>query len=814
MKIATHVLKSNFIALLIPAAFLVLLVQTSLAQNKNGILKGHIIDEQKHIIAGATAVLTGTYYATLSNKQGTYEFKGLPTGTYELVVSKTGFKSLISTVVVTPDKSVTIDVTLLFTTKQLEEVVVRGYRAITGMGYLKDVHDGIIYSGKKTEVILLDSINANTAQNNPRQILGRIPGANYSETEGSGFPSNGIGFRGLNPKQSVETNTRQNGYNVTADIYGYPEAYYLPPLEAIERIEVTRGAASLQFGPQFGGVINYITKQGPKDNPLEVNIQQTGGSFGLFNSFTSAGGTIGKFNYYSFLQYKNVQGWRPNSQFQQLSGFAGVNYQANEKLKIGLEYSILRNRIQMPGGFNDAQFNLDSRASYRARNWLNSPWNIITGKVDYLFSANTKLSIKSAYQFSQRNLVWKNEDGGPGEPDSISTITLQPVNREVQRENFNSTTTEARLSSNYRIGGLYSTLATGVRYSYGTLKRQGGGLGTTGSDFDLTLLNPHYEYSLDFTTTNIAPYAENLFHITDRLSVTPGLRLEYLNTKAKGYVNQDNEEMQTDKVKNRLFLLFGAGAQYQISPTTNIYANISQAYRPVTYDQLTPFGSSSKIDPNMKDASGYNADLGWRGSIKNYLNFDISGFYLRYNNRIGLIEQTDAGGNPYILRTNVANSLHRGAETYIELNLTRAFFPGMHFGTFSFYNSFSFIDARYISGQFKGKQVEYAPRAINRFGLTYAYKVFSTTFLISHTAQSYGDATNTISSDDPVAGLIPAYRVLDWSGTLHLKRYQFRLGINNLADKRYFTSRTDEYPGPGIIPAIGRSLYVGFGVHF
>ncbi len=90
---------------------------------------------------------------------------------------------------------------------------------------------------------------------------GRIPGANYSETEGGGFPSNGIGFRGLNPSQSVETNTRQNGYNITGDLYGYPESYYLPPLEAVERIEVTRGASSLQFGPQFGGVINYIIKK-------------------------------------------------------------------------------------------------------------------------------------------------------------------------------------------------------------------------------------------------------------------------------------------------------------------------------------------------------------------------------------------------------------------------------------------------------------------------------------------------------------------------------------------------------------------------
>jgi Fe(3+) dicitrate transport protein len=783
------------------------------AQNISCEIKGRVTNENGVAIVRATVQLSYHLQKTITDNNGFYAFNQIPPGDYVAKVTVQGFEPLEKVINIATEKKVNISFILKISSNQLNEVVIKGYKAITGMGYLNDVHDGVIYSGKKTEVILLDSLNANTAQNNPRQILGRIPGANYSETEGSGFPSNGIGFRGLNPTQSVETNTRQNGYNVAADIFGYPETYYLPPLEAVEKIEVTRGAASLQFGPQFGGVINYMIKKGPADKPLEINIQQTGGSFSLYNSFISAGGQLGKWNYYSFIQYKAIQGWRPNSDVHQVSGFAGFNYQANDKLKLGLEYSILRNRIHMPGGFADEQFNLDSRASYRARNWLNSPWNILSGKLCYQFSPATKLSVKSAYQFSSRNLVWKNEEGGPGTPDSISTATLQPVNREVQREIFHASTTEARLSSDYRIGEMNNTLAAGIRLFYGKMKREGGGLGTTGSDFDLTLLDPHYGYNLNFTTTNIAPFVENIFHLGKRLSVTPGFRYEYLKSTTDGYI--DNDVTQTTYgSKDRSFALLGVGSQFTTTPTTNIYANISQAYRPVTYDQLTPFGSATKIDPNLKDADGYNADLGWRGSVKSFLNYDISGFYLRYNNRIGVTEQFDASGNPYLFRTNIANSVHKGAETYIELNITKALFPGSTIGEFSFYNSFSFIDAKYISGDFKGKSAEYAPRTINRFGATYGYKVFSTTFLISNTAKSFADATNTVSSDDPAVGVIPAYQVLDWSASLHLNRYNIKFGVNNLADKRYFTVRTNEYPGPGIIPAIGRSFYVGFGAKF
>ncbi|HEY8780095.1 MAG TPA: TonB-dependent receptor [Mucilaginibacter sp.] len=803
---------SHFFTSILSALFALFLVPHSAKAQYHSGMKGEITDDKGNAVAYAFITLKGLSQSITSDDKGKYAIETKP-GHLTVRVSAEGYATLQGYVTVQEGEVATSNFTLRDTINKLKEVVVKGYKAIKGMGYLNDVHDGVIYSGKKTEVILLDSLNANTAQNNPRQILGRIPGANYSETEGSGFPSNGIGFRGLNPTQSIETNTRQNGYNVAADIFGYPETYYLPPLEAVERIEVTRGAASLQFGPQFGGVVNYITKKGPDDKPLEINIQQTGGSFSLFNSFISAGGTSGKWNYYSFIQYKSILGWRPNSDVHQLSAFAGVNYQANTRLKLGLEYSILRNRIHMPGGFDDAQFELNSRASYRARNWLSSPWNIIAGTLNYKISPDTKLSVKSAYQFSSRNLIWRNEDGGPETPDSISTVTLQPVNREVQREIFHANTTEARLTSDYDIGDIKNTMAAGIRLFYGKMKREGGGLGTTGSDFDLTLLDPHYGYNLNFTTTNIAPFVENLFRLGKRLSITPGFRYEYLKSTTAGYIDNDVEQTANGS-KNRSFALLGVGAQFITTPTTNIYANISQAYRPVTYEQLTPFGSATKIDANLKDANGYNADLGWRGSVKNYLNFDVSGFYLRYNNRIGVTEQFDASGNPFLFRTNIANSVHKGAETYVELNITKALFPGSTIGEFSFYNSFSYIDARYVSGDYKGKFVEYAPQTINRLGITYAYKVFSTTFIISNTAKSYGDATNTVRSDDPAVGIIPAYQVLDWSSAIHIGKYNFKFGINNLADAKYFTLRTNEYPGPGIIPAIGRSFYFGFGAKF
>ena len=695
----------------------------------------------------------------------------------------------------------------------LDDVTIKGIKTVRGTGHMPEVRNGIIYAGKKNEVILVDSLDANKAINNTRQILGRIPGLNIVETETGGFTANGIATRGLNPIQSIEMNTRQNGYNISGDIYGYNEAYYIPPMEAVQRIEMVRGAASLQFGAQFGGLVNYVTEDAPVNKPFEFITSQTVGSFGLFNSFNSIGGNYKKLSYYAFLQYRYMDGYRPNSHQWQLSGLGKVNYKASEKLNIGVEYSLLRNQLKMPGGLTDSLFNVSSKISTRSRNWLKSPWNIIAAHVDYTPSENSTLSLKTTYLFGNRSLVWRNEDGGPEAVDEIDPLTNAFVNREVSKEGINNVTTELRFSQNYKLGNQRSTLAGGIRYAYAWFKRQGGGEGTTGSDFDLSKTGD-WGYNLDYTTTNIAPFVENIFRIGNKFSVTPGFRFEYLHSTAKGYRITDNVKQVPNESRSRTFPLFGIGIEYKATPNTNMYANVSQAYRPIDYSQLTPFGVTSKIDQNLKDAYGFNSDLGYRGTIKNFLNFDIGGFYMAYNNRIGVVVLTDPStGNQYSYRTNIANSVHKGIESYVEFNLLKYLNQNSKYGL-SIFNSFAYIDAKYTTGEFKENRVEAAAETINRVGLIFNSNQFSTTFQINNVGDAYGDASNVKTSDDPIAGYIPAYTVLDFSATYKIKKYAIKIGSNNLSNKSYFTRRTDEYPGPGIIPSTGRSFYIGLTAKF
>jgi len=802
--------------LCIVSVLLFLLAGNIIARAQQSTLKGKVTDDHEKGIPNASINIKGSVQTFLTDSSGGYTLELKP-GKFILQVSAANYFSIERLVTVLPGQTNVAGFPLKLASNQLKEVVIKGYKSIKGMGYLNETHDNVIYSAQKNEVLVLDSIDANTAQDNPRQTLGRVPGSNYSETEGSGFPSNGIGFRGLNPTQSIETNTRQNGYNIAGDIYGYPESYYLPPLEAIERVEVIRGASALQFGPQFGGVVDYIVKNGTEDKPFEYTTDFTTGSFGLINVFNSVSGTINKWHYYAFIEGEYQKGWRQNSQVEQGTGFARLEYRANDKFKIGVEYSALRNLLHLPGGLDDAEFNQNPNQSFRERNWLVTPWNIIALTSEYKPSDKTTLTFKSALNLSSRSIVWRNEDGGPQTPDSISTVTNSYIPREVEHEYFRNSTTEIRMLSNYKIGGRAQTLGAGLRFYDGWMERQEGGVGSADIGPDFTDYSGTYDNDLKFTTINVAPFVENIFHVGGRLSIVPGFRFEYIRSTATGHVldSTGTYNINVNEAKSRFIPLAGLGLQYKTSKTTNLYANISQAYRPIEYSFLYPMGLDvdAKIDPNLKDITGYNVDLGWRGHIKDYLTFDVSGFFMAFNHTIA-IETINPGTNATYFETNVGDATHIGLESYVELNVTKLFSGDPHTGSISFFNSFAYDQAKYINGLYKGNYAEFAPPTIERFGITYALNRFSTTFLFSNTAKSYTDANNTVFSPDAEVGVMPAYTVMDWSSTLKINNYHIKFGINNLTNERYFTLRTVEYPGPGIIPSIGRSFYVGFGASF
>lgn len=719
------------------------------------------------------------------------------------------------------------DLALNDTIKKLSQVVVTPKQQSPER--MPEIKENILFSGKKNEVLKLSNINGNFTTNNAREIFSRVPGVTIWENEGSGIQIN-VGVRGLSPNRSWELNTRQNGYDISSDVFGYPEAYYNPPLEAVETIELVRGGSSLQFGPQFGGMLNYKLKRETKKK-FSFETQNTIGSYGLMSSYNAIGGNFKKFSYYVYNHSRSADGWRENSEYTVRNTHAFVEYRFTENTKVSAEYTNMDYSMQQAGGLTDDQFNTNSQQSLRERNWFGTPWNVFSINFDTKISDRFTSNTKFFGLIGERNSV--GFTATPNVEDAINPATNDYANRRVDRDFYENFGIENRNIFKYKLGKIDNNLAFGIRVYKADTRRAQEGRGTTGSDFDLTI-DGKFARDLDFTTENVAVFAENQFKVSEKFSVTPGVRYEYIKNTGEGRfgVSGGNDVAFPNKTISRSQPLFGLGLEYKFR-TTNIYANITQAYRPVLFSDLTPPAVTDVIDPNIEDANGFNADLGFRGTYKNFLNFDFSLFYLSYNNRIGGVRQfinNDPTQGTFIFRTNLGETVNKGIEGFFNVNVTKLFEIEKPYGNLDVFATVSFIDSRYTdfsvfttSGtapnititetNLNGNRVENAPRYIHNFGISWSNNNISATAQYKTSGRIYTDANNTTTpSANGVTGLLDKYSIFDLSTEYKfLNNYNIRAGINNLFNEDYATRRAGGYPGPGILPGEGRTFYISVG---
>lgn len=787
---------------------------------QKNVLKGKVLDQANQPVAGVALVLEGTVRGVQSDQSGHYVMRDIPEGNYVLKVNRLGYKEVNLPFSIAERENLALDINLEEALLSLDPFEFSISRGIMGQERLPEVDKFRINAGKKNEVIRVGEINANLAMNNSRQIFSRTPGISIWENDGSGIQL-GVATRGLNPNRSWEFNVRMNGYDITPDPMGYPEAYYTPPMEVVEQIEIVRGASSIQYGSQFGGLMNFVMRKPDKSTRFTFETLNTVGSNGLFSSFNYLGGTEGKWSYTAYYQKRVGNGWRENSYFNTDHAHVEVNYAANNRLMIGLEMTYMGTESQQSGGFTDEQFNKDPRSSIRERNWFSTPWFIPALTAEYILNDKTKLSWKTFGTFAERNSVG----------------FMRPINqeddlgnRQVDRDFYTTYGSELRMITEYSLFGKSNTLAAGLRYFNGFIDRKQVGGGDNGRQMNFELMDGGaYRRDFDFSNINQAAFAENVFRFSDKWLLTTGLRYERISSNMEGLFNtvNDQEQILLPQSRTRNFFLLGIGSEYKINPSMELYSNFSQAYRPVLISDLTPPATTDIIDENLQDSRGFNFDFGYRGAVQNWMKFDVGYFYLHYADRIGTIARMDNIGTIHQFRTNLGNSVSQGFEGYVEFDPISVLSKTYRFGYLHLFASLAFVEARYgdfgttsvregviVEGNLRGNRVENAPKKINRYGATYRYDRFSVTWQLSDIGEAFSDASNTVLPNAAATvGLIPAYQVQDLSASTDIKRrYIFKAGINNLTNAMYFTRRAGGYPGPGIMPGDGRTFYFTFGL--
>lgn len=702
--------------------------------------------------------------------------------------------------------------------EELTEIQIKTRKAkVFELSRLKDVEGTAIYAGKKTEVVLVNQSLANLASNNARQIYSQISGLNIFQNDDAGLQLN-IGGRGLDPNRTSNFNTRQNGYDISADVLGYPESYYTPPSESLEEIQIVRGAASLQYGTQFGGLVNFITKSPKPNTSLEVISRNTLGSFGLYTNFTSVSGTKNRLSYYGYVNFKKGNGFRPNSEFDSKNAFIHLGYEPNQKDKISFEFTYLDYLAQQAGGLSDQMFLNNPFQSNRSRNWFKVDWLLYNLKWAHQFSNTSTLTFNFfGLNASRKSVGFR--DRRVDLPDSGEA-------RELLVGDFNNVGFETRFLSEYEVFGKKATYLLGTKfYKANNTEAQGPGTDDSTANFNSAILQfPDYRVVGDFKNPNlnVALFGENIFYISDRFSITPGARFEYIKTDSQGFsriTNFDaagnpinNQDKVIDEVKERSFVLLGLGASYKPSKSVEFYGNISQNYRSITFSDVNIVNPSNAVDSAIGDENGYTIDLGARGNVNNWLSYDIGVFGLFYNDRIGFLFTTiPPVNNLGQLRTNVGDAKIVGLESVLDFNLKKILNFNNDF-SFNYFLNTSFITSEYtraIQNGIKGNKVEFVPDLNLKTGFRFGYKNFTSSIQYTYMSDQFTDASNSPPGDvSGIIGTIPAYEILDISASYRYKFVKLETGINNLLDNSYFTRRATGYPGPGIIPSIPRNWYM------
>ncbi len=773
----------------------------------------------------------------LTNENGFFEINDLPEGTYNFYFFSLGYEITNRTFLIeNENKRVNID--LIPLNREMSEVAVIGQRnQMFIMRRLRQVEGTSIFAGKKNEVISLDRMTVNTSSNNARQIYGQISGLNIFDSNDAGLQLN-IGGRGLDPNRSSNFNIRQNGYDISADVLGYPENYYTPPAEALQEIQVIRGAASLQYGTQFGGLVNFKMKKPDRDKTINVISRQSVGSNSLFTSHNSLSGTTGKVGYYAYFNYKNGESFRPNSGFESENIYFYTDYEISDNTKISADFTYLNYLAQQPGGLTDAQFYSDPTISNRTRNWFAVDWKLASLRLEHKFNYNMQLSAMLFGLDASRKTVGFRTN-------RVSQVDDLDAPRDLIVGEFNNWGSEVRFLDRYTIGKREAVFLLGSKYYHSNNSSvQGPGSASVEADFSLADNRfPDYPTQSDFTypNRNLAIFGENIFYITDDFLITPGFRFEYIKTESEGTFKRVNFDLAGNPIQNqtfednrsfdRNFLLLGLGISYYADSNIEFYGNFSQNYRSVTFNDIRIVNPTFQVDPDITDENGFTADIGIRGRLGESISYDLNGFGLMYDNRLGEVLRAETRvnasgevaetGRVVRFRGNIGRAFMYGVESLLELNILSLFGSDRLDTRLNFFANTAITQSDYIDSEIpgvEGNQVEFVPLLNLKTGFSFGYKNLLGSLQYTYVSNQFTDASNALQNTNDnqsgIKGEIPAYDILDLSLSWSFKNFKLESGINNVLDSSYFTRRATGYPGPGIIPSPPRTYYATLQLNF
>lgn len=696
------------------------------------------------------------------------------------------------------------------TVVKMEEVQVRADydREVSG-AFLPDVDGTKIHAGKKTSSIDLEQI-PEVSMDNYRQVISKTPGLVLAEES---TPLLSIGYRGFDPHRTQFFQVLEDGIPIHADMVGYPEAYYTPPLDAVESVEVVRGGAALMYGPQPAGAINFVMKKPPLDTPFTLESTNILGSFDMYSNFTSFGGTLGKFGYYGYYDHQQTDGFREaNSDFF-LNAWGGTfALDATGPVRWYLNATAYDETHGEPGGLtledgpNTVNYDTNRDGTSRFHDRMRVSRYAVSVINEWDVSDRTLLTFRTWFDYYLR--FSRRQNGG-----GFGTLPTGPKaqTNQIENQQFYTYGAEPRMSHNWDWLGNTHTLTGGMMFYYDWSPRVDE-IGNSPTAMSGSTVNQSNRESVYYSL-----FAENLFQFGS-FSITPGFRLENIWQSVRELVNkssfQTGKPLQDETIYN-FAPLFGLGLEYDFTPEVAVYANVSQAYRPPIFTQAVPTSPNIAVVGNLQESNIVNYEIGFQGEPLDWITWDMSVFLIDNSDQIGSRAVNDGPITTVI--ENSGRSIVYGWDLYTEVDFVGAANAAWNkdggkswvdrYGSISAYTALTLQKGQFINGPNDGKTPQYLSDYVLRFGLTYNWRDrIKAAFMGNFMGSAYA------ADNNPASRFIPAYNV--WDLTVEAKVYKDNVsviaGVNNVFNKDYYARiRAD-----GIDPAAPRNWYAGVKVEF
>lgn len=443
----------------------------------------------------------------------------------------------------------------------------------------------------------------------------------------------------------------QNNYLVLIDGVPYYETKYggfdlgQIPIDAVAKIEVTKGAASVLYGPNaLMGVVNIITKK-PTEKPSASATFEMGED-STYRASLSHGQKLGIYNYWLSYGHQETNGWRVSHDFtvkDKTREDGGLRTNSDNKMdsfwaKVGIEpnpnseYYINFNYIAKEKGAPPPVSPSTSGPVSRIPKY--DDWGIdLSGQQKVL----DKLTLKAKLFYHHH------EDDFATYPADYKYITPTSVSR------YEDYTAGGYLLSDYRPLE-WDVVRLSLNYK---------------GDSHEQRAQESFPFANSFSYTGSVGL-ENEFNLIKNLSIVVGASYDWFDVTEAQIPNTltgaPSDVAKPDKMDEVSPMI---GATYSLTDSTKLFGSIARKVRFPTLDQL--YGSSwAASNINLKPEEATNYTLGFSQVFSKYAKAELAGFYHDVKDYItrDLPPLTDPNGQYYNLGKIEMLGFELGGELY------------------------------------------------------------------------------------------------------------------------------------------------------